>query len=91
MNESHFICPTCTTSHHLFGVPDGFRATAQKLGIDVLAELPLVAGVSAAGDQGVPYGLSSYKNKEPGGTQWNNTMMQVADKVRTFLMLDTKH
>ena len=59
LNQSYFLCPSCATPHHVFGALDGFRDTAMRLGIDVLGELPLVRGVSASGDSGVPYALLS--------------------------------
>ncbi|RDB30696.1 Iron-sulfur protein IND1 [Hypsizygus marmoreus] len=84
LNESHFICSSCTTPHYLFGPPSAFRATAERLGIDILAELPLVPGVSAGGDSGIPYSLVSEERRKDdglGGSQWNAKMMDVADRV----------
>lgn len=84
LNESHFICPSCTAPHYLFGAPDGFRATANKLGIEVLAELPLVPGVSTGGDAGVPYALISQDRRKDdgiGGAQWIEKMLETAEKV----------
>ncbi|KAJ6498114.1 hypothetical protein C8R47DRAFT_1212438 [Mycena vitilis] len=59
LNQSHFMCPGCETRHYLYGPPEPFRATAGRLGVEVLAELPLVPGVSQGGDSGLPYGLAS--------------------------------
>ncbi|KAF9462501.1 P-loop containing nucleoside triphosphate hydrolase protein [Collybia nuda] len=84
LNESHFICPSCTTPHYLFGAPDGFRATAKRLGVDILAELPLVPSVSTNGDAGIPFSLVSsevQKKDGNGGAQWNEKMMEVAESV----------
>src|SRR3984957_16628695 len=78
LNQSHFICPSCTTSHQLFGSPDAFRSTASRLGVEVLGELPLVTGVSEGGDRGIPYALH---DEGPGGRQWKVTMSDVAAKV----------
>ena len=84
LNESYFLCPSCTTPHHLFGPPDAFQATANRLLIDVLAELPLVPGVSAGGDAGVPYGLMSEEQRKGdgfGGIEWIEKMRVAAEKV----------
>ncbi|KAF5381636.1 hypothetical protein D9615_005546 [Tricholomella constricta] len=101
LNNSHYFCPTCapsppassTTGHspahstpqYLFGPPDRFRATATRLGIPVLAELPLVPGVSSAGDAGVPYGLVERGQRERedglGGVRWVEGMAGVARGV----------
>jgi len=84
LNQSHFICPSCTTSHQLFGSPAGFRATADRLGIEILAELPLVPGVSATSDQGIPYALvmgDTRKEDGVGGKLWNEAMAGVAENV----------
>ncbi|OSD06016.1 P-loop containing nucleoside triphosphate hydrolase protein [Trametes coccinea BRFM310] len=89
LNESHFICPSCTTPHELFGSPSAFRATAARFGVDVLGELPLVPGVSRGGDRGVPYALYSTNGADgaadPGGKEWKETMAGVAGKVWQFL------
>ncbi|KAH9853198.1 P-loop containing nucleoside triphosphate hydrolase protein [Lenzites betulinus] len=89
LNESHFICPSCTTPHELFGPPAAFRATAAQFGVDVLGELPLVPGVSRGGDCGVPYALHSTAGADgtidPGGKEWRETMAGVAGKVWQFL------
>lgn len=84
LNQSHFICPSCTAPHQLFGPPDAFRATAGRLGIEILAELPLVPQVSTKGDAGIPYSLvgdASQKEAGQGANEWNGKMMEVAEKV----------
>ncbi|RPD63149.1 P-loop containing nucleoside triphosphate hydrolase protein [Lentinus tigrinus ALCF2SS1-6] len=86
LNESHFICPSCSSPHELFGSPASFRATAARFGVDVLGELPLVPGVSQGGDRGVPYALyNAQEAGEAGGKQWKDTMAGVASKVWQFL------
>ncbi|KAJ7237461.1 P-loop containing nucleoside triphosphate hydrolase protein [Mycena haematopus] len=85
LNQSHFMCPGCTTTHYLYGPPEGFRATAARLGVDILAELPLVSGVSRGGDLGLPYHLLSstqYRDQDGiGGTEWLKDMALVAEKI----------
>ncbi|KAI0662625.1 P-loop containing nucleoside triphosphate hydrolase protein [Cubamyces menziesii] len=86
LNESHFICPSCTTPHQLFGSPAAFRATAARYSVNVLGELPLVPGVSQGGDRGVPYALySAAEASDPGGKEWKETMASVAGQVWQFL------
>jgi len=79
------MCPGCEASHYLYGAPEAFRATATRLGVDVLAELPLVPGVSQGGDAGLPYRLlSSTPHGDRGGlggNQWLQEMSRVAEKV----------
>jgi ATP-binding protein involved in chromosome partitioning len=79
LNQSHFICPSCSTAHELFGSPDAFRATADRLGIPVLAELPLVAGVSSGGDKGIPFSL--IRDEGEGGRRWKEAMDNAAAQV----------
>jgi len=85
LNQSHFMCPGCEARHYLYGPPEAFRATAARLGVDVLGELPLVPGVSQGGDAGLPYGLlpsTQYGDQDGvGGKQWLTEMRQVAEKV----------
>ncbi|KAJ7037372.1 P-loop containing nucleoside triphosphate hydrolase protein [Mycena alexandri] len=85
LNQSHFMCSGCETRHYLYGSPEAFQATAARLGVDVLAELPLVPGVSQGGDGGLPYGLMSstqHGDKDgPGGSEWLKGMSRVAEHV----------
>jgi len=90
LNQSYFLCPTCTTPHHLFGSPDAFRGIAAHLGVDILGELPLVPGVSSGGDHGVPYALivdeKTNVKDGVGGVAWKTTMESVAGKVWSSLL-----
>ena len=92
LNQSYFLCPTCTIPHHLFGSPNAFRDTATHLGLSILGELPLVQGVSSGGDQGVPYALVMDKKTKMedgvGGVEWKRSMESVASKVWTSLSSD---
>ena len=88
LNQSHFICPSCSSSHELFGSPASFRATAARFGVDVLGELPLVPGVSRASDAGIAYALYPKDDGEAqhhGGKQWLETMASAASQVWQFL------
>ncbi|KAJ7151712.1 P-loop containing nucleoside triphosphate hydrolase protein [Mycena filopes] len=85
LNQSHFMCPGCETRHYLYGSSETFQATAARLGVKVLAELPLVPGVSRGGDDGLPYGLLSSARPEEkdgaGGSEWLKDMSRVAEHV----------
>ncbi|KAK0450435.1 P-loop containing nucleoside triphosphate hydrolase protein [Desarmillaria tabescens] len=81
LNQSHFICGKCSTPHYLFGSPERFHEAAKQMEVDILAELPLVPGVSEGGDSGTPYTLSGRNEDEAGGKAWNEAMRSVAEKV----------
>jgi len=88
LNESYFICPTCTTPHRVFGVPDMFHATAKKLALDVLAELPLVPDVSTSADKGWPFMLHQQENALPdkGNVQWLKEMTRAAHVIQERIL-----
>ncbi|MCA8882887.1 MAG: Mrp/NBP35 family ATP-binding protein [Rhodobacteraceae bacterium] len=52
-NMSHFVCPNCGHTSHIFG-HGGVRAEAEKLDLPFLGALPLELDVRLAGDGGVP-------------------------------------
>lgn len=52
-NMSTYICPNCGHEAHLFG-HGGVAAEAERLGLPLLAELPLNLDVRLAGDAGRP-------------------------------------
>lgn len=64
---SHFLCPSSTTPHYIFGPPTSFRTACDELSIDVLAEIPIEPTVSARGDQGTPIALGSSSLPPVGG------------------------
>ncbi|KAI4519614.1 P-loop containing nucleoside triphosphate hydrolase protein [Schizophyllum commune Tattone D] len=84
LNQSHFLCPSCTTPHYLWGKPDHVREFAKTSNINLLAELPLAPAVAAAADAGIPYPLMSVdkrKDDGPGAEQWLDRMKSMAEKV----------
>lgn len=81
MNQSYFLCPSCTTPHYLFGSADRLRSVADRLSLPVLGELPLVPGVSDGGDAGVPYMLAGGDGGGKGGEEWKGTMKGLAGRV----------
>ncbi|CAK5279812.1 unnamed protein product [Mycena citricolor] len=78
LNQSYFKCPSCEDKHYLYGSPDLFRSTASRLGVDVLAELPLEPGVSQGGDVGKPFALHAAK---AGESLWLKDMDTVAERL----------
>ncbi|MCK6623557.1 MAG: Mrp/NBP35 family ATP-binding protein [Anaerolineae bacterium] len=52
-NMSYFACPTCHTSHYLFGQKGG-ASLAGALNIPLLGEIPMGPEVREGGDQGLP-------------------------------------
>lgn len=52
-NMSYYECPVCHTKEDIFG-----SGAAQKTGLDVLGEIPLVEEIRASGDSGKPLLIS---------------------------------
>lgn len=52
-NMSYFVCPECSTIHHIFGKGGGLRE-AQRLGTKLLGEIPLDGELRYEGDNGHP-------------------------------------
>ena len=52
-NMSMHICSNCGQEEHIFG-HGGVRAEAEKLGVPLLAEIPLSLNIRLAGDHGAP-------------------------------------
>jgi ATP-binding protein involved in chromosome partitioning len=52
-NMSFFRCDGCEKQHYLFGKDGGLRLS-RKLGVELLAQLPIVPAVREGGDEGVP-------------------------------------
>lgn len=52
-NMSVFVCPDCGSQHHIFG-HGGVAAEADKLGVPLLAQLPIDLDTRLAGDGGTP-------------------------------------
>jgi ATP-binding protein involved in chromosome partitioning len=55
-NMSYYVCPHCDKRHQIFG-SGGARAMAERLGIDLLGEIPLDSGIRQGGDEGHPVAL----------------------------------
>lgn len=57
-NMSHFICPSCGTSHDIFG-HGGARAEAERIGVPFLGEVPLAMTIRETSDAGTPVTVSA--------------------------------
>ncbi|KAJ7259658.1 P-loop containing nucleoside triphosphate hydrolase protein [Mycena rebaudengoi] len=76
LNQASFTCRNCSTEHYPFGRPTTFLHTAARLGLEVLAQLPLVQEVGACSDAGVPYALSEAPDEV-----WMSEMQWAAERV----------
>ena len=65
-----------------------FHATAKKLELDVLAELPLVPDVSTSADKGWPFMLRQQENAlaDKGKAQWLEEMTRAARVIQKRIM-----
>ncbi|KAG1838989.1 P-loop containing nucleoside triphosphate hydrolase protein [Suillus tomentosus] len=80
LNQASFLCPSCNTAHELFGT----STNASRLGIPLLAQLPLVEGVSRGGDRGIPYVLEGKNGSDKDGKAgeiWRDAMNEAASKM----------
>lgn len=74
-NMSYFLCPNDGNRYDIFGSGGGQRE-ATRLGVPLLAQIPLEIGLRESGDKGVPVALSA-----PDGTT-GKLFRQVAKVVR---------
>jgi ATP-binding protein involved in chromosome partitioning len=52
-NMSYFLCPHCNERTHIFGSGGG-RREAERLGVPLLAEIPIDPQIAEGGDRGFP-------------------------------------
>jgi len=64
LNMSHYVCPSCTTKHDLFGPSISVEIAAQEMGLRVLGKLPLVSQLSSSADRGIPIMLDGSYDSE---------------------------
>lgn len=79
-NMSYFQCPDCGSRHHIFG-GGGVKKAAEKMGIPLLAELPLEAAAREDGDGGLPAVLDP-------DSQVGNVMREVAEAIMARLHVE---
>jgi len=77
-NMSMFLCPDCGSSHAIFG-HGGAREMADKMGVPLLAEIPLVPRIRETSDSGAPISVSAPESAEA------QAFLALAQKVRASL------
>jgi len=78
-NMSSFVCPDCSSVHHVFG-KDGGRDLAQKSGIPLLGSIPLEPAVQQAGDAGTPFVWRAVESAT--GRAFQDAMGNVAKQLK---------
>lgn len=78
-NMSYLICPHCTEKIDVFSQGGG-RRTAEQMGVDLLAELPLDPEVRIGGDTGSPVALKTDGN--PNAAAFQQLAERVAGKAQ---------
>src|SRR5277367_467820 len=61
-NMSYFLCPNDGNRYNIFGSGGGAREAA-RLGVTLLAQIPLEISLRESGDKGLPFTLSSPRNR----------------------------
>ncbi|MCC6475584.1 Mrp/NBP35 family ATP-binding protein [bacterium] len=77
-NMSSFLCPHCNHESHIFG-HGGAEAEARRLGVPLLAELPLVPQLVAAADSGDP--LMAIETHDVLSAAFQNMAESVAQRI----------
>ncbi|MBL0370743.1 iron-sulfur cluster carrier protein ApbC [Rhizobium sp. KVB221] len=77
-NMSHFICPSCGTSHDIFG-HGGARAEAEKIGVPFLGEIPLAMTIRENSDSGTPVMVSAADG--PHAKVYREIATKIADQL----------
>jgi ATP-binding protein involved in chromosome partitioning len=78
-NMSYYCCPNCGHRAEIFA-HGGARATAERFGIDFLAEIPLAIGVRETSDAGRPIVVSA--PQDPLAEAYRGLALTVRDKLR---------
>jgi ATP-binding protein involved in chromosome partitioning len=78
-NMSYYCCPNCGYRAEIFA-HGGARATAERFGIDFLAEIPLDIGVRETSDAGRPIVVSA--PHDPVAEAYRGLALTVRDKLR---------
>ena len=81
LNQSHFVCSSCSTPHELFGSSQAFDAAASELDFEVLGRIPLDPGTSRQGDAGRPIVLSDATSSDGAGSALRSIADRVAAKI----------
>jgi len=57
-NMSHFVCPTCSDKHYIFG-GGGAKKISEQFNMPFLGEIPLNSGIMSGSDLGRPIMIAS--------------------------------
>ena len=74
---SHVYCGSCKEKNVLFGLNTA-QTVADKLGLDLLGELPLIPNAIAQADQGVPMVIAQ---PEEAGPVYENLVTKLTKKI----------
>ena len=80
-NMSHFVCPNDGNVYHIFGQGGG-EHEARRLGVPLLAQIPIELAVREAGDEGRPIALTSPTEHPASGA-----FQKLAQQVRALVPL----
>ncbi len=80
-NMSHFVCPNDGNIYHIFGQGGG-EHEARRLGVPLLAKIPIELAVREGGDEGRPIALSP-----PGEHPASAAFQKLAQQVRALVPL----
>ena len=84
-NMRGFVCPTCDTSHDIFGSGGGEKLAA-TLGIPFLGAIPLGVAVREEGDRGLPTVIG--RAESPEGDAFTRVAEAAAGRLAE---LETEH
>jgi len=77
-NMSHFICQHCQERTDIFS-SGGARRESDRLGVDLLGEIPLNIDIRVGGDEGVPLVVKDENSDEA------KSFMEIAHKLKVFV------
>ena len=86
-NMSWFACPHCGEISHIFG-HGGAKAEAAKLGVEFLAEIPLLPDIREASDSGAPIAAAAPESKAGqiyaalAALVWEKTLVRLREAPR---------
>lgn len=81
-NMSHFVCPNDGHVYHIFGKGGG-EHEAKRLGVPLLAQIPIELAVREAGDEGHPIALN-----DPAQHPASAAFQKLAQQVRALAPLE---
>lgn len=77
-NMSYFICDNCNARHEIFN-HGGVQRECQKLGTELLGEIPLNSEIRIGGDNGIP--IVSNNTKSPISAEFSDVAKKIMQKI----------